>query len=202
MAAPAAAAAATSGALKPMLKIIGASLATLVAAGLIAVPLLLSLVFSLLAAPVSGAAAIGGPLVVGSWGTPEANYSVTAGFGYVDRSGCSICSEFHRGVDISAGCGAPVYAAGPGVVTAAGWDTGGYGNRVMIDHGGGIVSMYGHMPIGGIGVTVGQKVKAGDQLGIEGSTGKSTGCHLHFEIRSNDQSIDPLAFMRAREIRL
>jgi murein DD-endopeptidase MepM/ murein hydrolase activator NlpD len=186
-----------TGAHKPIVKAVGASLGALVGAALIAVPMFLTI----LGLPAGTVAPLGGgPLIVGQWGVPEVGYTVTAGFGYVDRSDCSVCSEFHRGVDLSAGCGQPVFAAGPGTVSVAGWDGSGYGNRIIVDHGGGYISMYGHMPDGGIRVTVGQTVTAGDQLGIEGSTGKSTGCHLHFEIRSDGQSVDPLAFMLERGI--
>jgi murein DD-endopeptidase MepM/ murein hydrolase activator NlpD len=189
----------STGAHKPILRIVGASAAALFGAFLVSVPLLLSL----LTAPLGVASSTGDrPLVVGDWGGPEAGYSVTAGFGRVDRSDCSICSSFHRGVDLSAGCRSPVFAAGPGTVLSAGWDTTGYGNQVTIDHGGGLTSTYGHMPDGGVMVAAGTVVKAGDQIGMEGSTGRSTGCHVHFEIRLDGQSIDPLAFMRARGITL
>jgi murein DD-endopeptidase MepM/ murein hydrolase activator NlpD len=203
MAAPTAVAAvaavAATGAHKTILRILATCTGIAVVAALTSV----SLFFALLTAPLSRAASAGSrPLTVGEWGAPEASYSVTAGFGYVDRSDCSVCATFHRGVDLSAGCRAPVYAAGPGTVLAAGWDASGYGNRVMIDHGAGVTSMYGHLPDGGIQVTAGQAVKAGDPLGVEGSTGKSTGCHLHFEIRRDGTSVDPLAFMNARGITL
>ncbi|MGL4339243.1 MAG: M23 family metallopeptidase [Rhodoglobus sp.] len=194
---PAQALAVSAGGSKMIVRIVAVSLGCMVGAFLISVPLLLTL----LTAPAAGPASAGGrPLVVGEWGAPEVGYSITAGFGYVDRSDCSVCSSFHRGVDLSAGCRAPIYAAGPGTVIAAGWDSTGYGNRVIIDHGGGITSVYGHMPDGGVLVPVGQSVVAGNQIGIEGSTGKSSGCHLHFEIRSGGQSVDPLAFMRGRGI--
>jgi murein DD-endopeptidase MepM/ murein hydrolase activator NlpD len=200
---PVVAAVATSGTLKPILRFVAVCAVTAFAAAVISGPLIFSLLIALLARPPALAAgALNGPLVVGDWAAPEAGYSKTAGFGYVDRSDCSVCSTFHRGVDVSTGCRSPVYAAGPGTVVAAGWDATGYGNRVTIDHGGGVTSMYGHLPNGGILVAVGQTVAAGDQLGVEGSTGKSTGCHLHFEIRLDGTSVDPLAFMNARGITL
>jgi murein DD-endopeptidase MepM/ murein hydrolase activator NlpD len=85
----------------------------------------------------------------------------------------------HDGVDLAAPVGTPIMAAGAGVVVRAGED-GGYGNAVLIDHGNGYLTHYGHL----IAATVmaGQRVAAGDQIGNEGSTGNSTGPHLHFEV--------------------
>ena len=102
---------------------------------------------------------------------------------------------YHKGVDIAAGFGTPVLAADSGRVFVAGWpDNTGYGNRVMIDHGNGYVTLYGHLSR--IYVTAGQTVKRGDQVGAEGSTGRSTGPHLHFEIRKGGAALNPLDFLR------
>ena len=86
----------------------------------------------------------------------------------------------HLAIDIAAGLGDPVWAADTGVVVFAGWSNGGYGNMVMIDHGNGWQSLYGHLSqvIAGCGQSVGQ----GQTIGLAGSTGNSTGPHLHFEI--------------------
>ena len=102
---------------------------------------------------------------------------------------------YHKGVDIATGMGTPVLAADAGRVVVAGWpDNTGYGNRVMLDHGNGYVTLYGHLSK--IYVTVGQTVKRGDQIGAEGSTGRSTGPHLHFEIRKGGVAINPLEFLK------
>jgi murein DD-endopeptidase MepM/ murein hydrolase activator NlpD len=92
------------------------------------------------------------------------------------------------------GCGATVYAAGPGEVRIAG-SYQGYGNAVLIDHGGELVTLYAHMQWGSLRVSVGREVVAGTPLGAEGNTGKSFGCHLHFEVRKSGTSIPPEPFM-------
>ena len=79
---------------------------------------------------------------------------------------------------------------------------GGYGNFVLIDHGSGIASAYGHIISGGILVGVGQSVGVGTNIARVGSTGDSTGCHLHFEIRVNGTAIDPQGFMAGQGITL
>lgn len=99
--------------------------------------------------------------------------------------------SMHTGTDIPAPGGTAILAAGSGVVIMAGW-YGAYGNAVIIDHGGGYTSLYGHQSR--IGVSVGDKVKAGEVIGYVGSTGWSTGNHLHFEVRVNGNPTDPLQF--------
>jgi len=103
---------------------------------------------------------------------------------------------FHAGIDISGGGinGKPILAAGGGTVIAAG-SRGGYGNVVMIDHGNGVVTVYGHQQNGGIRVSVGQRVKRGQRIGTVGSTGMSTGPHLHFEVRVNGSAVNPLNYL-------
>jgi len=102
---------------------------------------------------------------------------------------------YHTGLDI-ANAGAPdILAADAGTVTVAGWpDNVGYGNRVIIDHGNGFVTLYGHMQT--IYVTAGQTVNRGDAIGKMGSTGRSTGTHLHFEIRTGGKNQDPLGYLQ------
>ncbi|MEU8235822.1 peptidoglycan DD-metalloendopeptidase family protein [Actinoplanes sp. NPDC048967] len=102
--------------------------------------------------------------------------------------------RLHAGVDLAAPDGTPIRAAGAGVVVAAG-PAEGYGNAVLIDHGNGYLTHYGHMSV--ITTTVGQQVAAGDQIGNEGSTGHSTGPHLHFEVHqgSYKNPIEPTAWM-------
>lgn len=99
--------------------------------------------------------------------------------------------SLHTGTDIPAPGGTAIHAAGTGKVIMAGW-YGAYGNAVIIDHGGGYTSLYGHQSR--IGVSVGDQVKAGDVIGYVGTTGWSTGNHLHFEVRVNGNPTDPLQF--------
>ena len=101
-------------------------------------------------------------------------------------------SEFHQGVDIAAEIGTPIVATADGVVTAAGWN-GGYGNMVDVDHGGGIVTRYGHASA--VAVTVGQQVRRGQTIAYVGSTGRSTGPHLHYEVRVNGQPVNPAGYL-------
>jgi murein DD-endopeptidase MepM/ murein hydrolase activator NlpD len=98
-------------------------------------------------------------------------------------------TRFHAGVDIGAGWGSPIVAAGDGQVAAAGW-AGGYGREVQIAHGGGIVSVYGHMSE--IVAQAGSYVRRGQLIGYVGSSGLSTGPHLHFEVRMGGQPVNPL----------
>lgn len=105
--------------------------------------------------------------------------------------------RYHDGIDIgNAGFGAPVVAATDGIVTYAGV-MGGYGNCVMINHGSGIVTLYGHGQE--IKTTLGATVKQGDIIMTVGSTGNSTGPHLHFEVRKNGMAVDPIPFLKGSE---
>jgi murein DD-endopeptidase MepM/ murein hydrolase activator NlpD len=116
--------------------------------------------------------------VVG-WVNPLPQAVVTSCFGM--RWG-----HLHAGVDLAAPNGTPIRAAGAGIVLTEGLDAG-YGNAVLIDHGDGFLTHYGHMSA--ITVTDGQRVVAGQQIGDEGSTGHSTGPHLHFEVRQGPDRI-------------
>jgi murein DD-endopeptidase MepM/ murein hydrolase activator NlpD len=100
--------------------------------------------------------------------------------------------DFHPGLDISADYGRPVVATGDGLVGAAGHN-GAYGNMVMLDHGFGIVTKYGHLSR--IAVRSGQRVKRGDVIGYVGSTGRSTGSHLHYEIWMNGRLTNPMTLL-------
>ncbi|MBN2257899.1 MAG: peptidoglycan DD-metalloendopeptidase family protein [Anaerolineaceae bacterium] len=97
--------------------------------------------------------------------------------------------EGHQGIDISAGLGAPIYAADNGTVVYAGWNPNGYGNTVMIDHGTGYSTLYAHLSAVNVACAVG--VAQGQVIGYGGSTGNSTGPHLHFEIRYQGGTINP-----------
>lgn len=102
---------------------------------------------------------------------------------------------YHRALDIANSGGPNVAAADNGRVIVAGWpDNFGYGNRVMIDHGNGFVTLYGHLAQ--IFVTTGQTVRQGDAIGKMGSTGRSTGTHLHFEIRQGGAILNPLDYLK------
>lgn len=98
-------------------------------------------------------------------------------------------AEFHWGEDFAAACGTGVHSADAGVVRAAGWDQGGGGNRVEVDHGNGLVTTYNHL--GSISVREGQSVQFGEAIATVGTTGASTGCHLHFETIENGTHADP-----------
>ncbi len=102
-------------------------------------------------------------------------------------------SNFHNGLDLQAACGVNVDAAAEGTVKSAGWDNTGYGNRVVVDHGNGLETTYNHMS--SVAVKVGDKVSRGQQVGSAGTTGASTGCHLHFEVQVNGETIDPLKWL-------
>jgi len=109
---------------------------------------------------------------------------ITSNYGWRGR-------EFHRGIDIGAPLGTPVLAAKGGTVTFVG-RSGGLGNLIKIDHGGGLETWYAHLS--NIAVSVGQAVGAGDTIGRVGSTGRSTGPHLHFETRLNGESVNPVNY--------
>lgn len=100
--------------------------------------------------------------------------------------------EFHAGMDIDGNRGDLVAASANGVVTKAGWE-GGYGNLIEIDHGNGLTTRYGHLSRGD--VQIGDTVQRGQLIGLIGSTGRSTGPHLHYELRLNDKPINPRRFL-------
>jgi murein DD-endopeptidase MepM/ murein hydrolase activator NlpD len=100
----------------------------------------------------------------------------------------------HTGIDLRGDTGDPVRATANGRVTTASWQ-GGYGKMVEIDHGNGLSTRYGHMSV--IDVKVGDQVRIGQTIGKIGSTGRSTGPHLHYETRINDEAVDPQRFLRA-----
>ena len=102
-------------------------------------------------------------------------------------------TDFHPGIDIADDYGTPIVAAASGLVIEAGWNSGGYGNMVDVDHGNGIVTRYGHAEA--VAVSAGQYVEKGQIIAYMGSTGFSTGPHLHYEVRINDQAVNPAGYL-------
>lgn len=132
-----------------------------------------------------------------SFRLPVAGSYVTTGY----KAGGSLWSSgSHSGVDFRAASGSPVVAVGAGTVVEAGW-AGAYGNNIVIKMKDGSYTQYGHLS--SIGVSVGQRVTPGQQIGLSGSTGNSTGPHLHFEVRTSPEygsDINPVAYLRAHGV--
>lgn len=129
--------------------------------------------------------------------TPDAG-TVSALGSFIWPSSGSITqsySFYHKAIDIANRGGGPILAADAGAVVVAGWpDSSGYGNRVIVDHGNGYTTLYAHLSV--VQVVSGQRVKRGDVIGQMGNTGRSTGTHLHFEIRQGGALLNPLTFLR------
>jgi murein DD-endopeptidase MepM/ murein hydrolase activator NlpD len=106
-------------------------------------------------------------------------------------------SAMHAGIDLSGVIGTPIYATADGVITTAGYNSGGYGNLIKIDHGRGIETRYGHLSK--MTVYAGQRVKRGEMIGRMGSTGRSTGSHLHYEVRIDGRAVNPVPFMKSTD---
>jgi murein DD-endopeptidase MepM/ murein hydrolase activator NlpD len=117
---------------------------------------------------------------------------ITSGYGY-RTDPVTGASAFHSGIDFGSPCGTPIKAGGTGTIISAGFNSGGYGNMTLINHGGGLSTLYGHQS--SIIVSQGQSVTQGQVIGYVGSTGKSTGCHLHFEVRVNGNPVDPTGYL-------
>jgi murein DD-endopeptidase MepM/ murein hydrolase activator NlpD len=137
----------------------------------------------------------GGPAQVVVIGSGQVSFPVqaeiTSEFGYRMHPILGY-EKFHSGLDFGADYGEVIRSAAPGYVIFAGW-YGGYGNTVIIDHGNDVTTLYGHSD--GLYVQEGQQVQRGEPIALVGSTGLSTGPHLHFELRSNGEPVDPLPYM-------
>ena len=140
-----------------------------------------------------------GQISTSGWAKPSGGY-ISSAFGWRILYGRD---NFHKGTDLAGGCGANIYAASSGRVSYAayGWN-GGYGNEIMIDHGNGIVTRYGHIVDDGILVSSGQSIGVGTNIAQIGTTGDSTGCHLHFEVIVDGAVTDPVSFMADQGITL
>ena len=126
----------------------------------------------------------------------QADVSFTSGFGFRSdpfHAGAAM----HPGIDLAGAYGTPIYATADGTVLRAGWNAGGYGNLVEVDHGRGITTRYGHMSA--ILVSAGQHITRGQQIGRMGSTGRSTGNHLHYEVRIDGRAVNPIPFMKSTD---
>ena len=119
---------------------------------------------------------------------------ISSGFGFRSNPFTGGGGEFHPGLDFKGPYGAPIYAAARGTVSFVGQRSG-YGNCVEIDHGNGLVTRYAHMSA--FRTQLGKQVVPGEQIGQIGSTGRSTGPHLHFEVRINDRPVNPRPFLEA-----
>ena len=118
-------------------------------------------------------------------------FPIGPGFHYMSRGFTGVSA--HNGLDLCGAYGTPIYAAQSGVVTYASATSGGYGRHVIIDHGGGVQTLYGHCSA--IYVNEGDVVAKGQTIAAVGSTGWSTGPHLHFEVRVDGKTVDPLPYV-------
>lgn len=129
----------------------------------------------------------------GSMGLPVTGARLSSGYGSRIHP-ITGKRKTHTGVDLAAPQGTDIHAAEGGVVIVAEWWSG-YGNTVIIDHGDNVWTLYGHIRNGGIKVEKGQQVKRGEKIAEVGSTGNSTGPHLHFEVRINGNPVDPMPYL-------
>lgn len=148
------------------------------------------------AVPSTSSTSTGGAI---QWPFPTA-VPISSGFGGRQVAGCSFCSTFHQGVDFAPGAGTPIGVVADGTVIKVQANDGAFGNDVWVEHdvaGKKFVSVYGHMLDNSFQVVQGQQVEVGDVIGLVGSTGNSTGPHLHLEIRIDGVPVDPLAWLQA-----
>lgn len=124
--------------------------------------------------------------------SPVADLNESSGFGYRINPVTGAAGEFHNGSDYALACGTDVKAAAAGKVVEASSSAVGYGNRIVIEHGDGMKTTYNHLQ--SIGINKGQKVSAGDSIADLGTSGNSTGCHLHFEVVVDGKEVDPAKY--------
>lgn len=140
-----------------------------------------------------------GPAV--AWPFPSgAATPLSSGFGSRQVADCSFCSTNHQGLDFTPGAGTPIHVVSAGVVSRVDQGSGALGYNVWVDHvidGRPVTTVYAHMTAGSIAVAMGQRVTVGQVLGTVGSTGNSTGAHLHFEVHLAGTPVDPLPWLRA-----
>lgn len=120
---------------------------------------------------------------------PIEGASIASPFGYRVNPMGGFGDELHTGTDYAGACGTPVLSSRAGTVVESGWHAYGGGQRIVVDHGGGLETSYNHLSV--LGVNVGAEVSKGQNLGAVGSTGNSTGCHLHFELLVDGEKVDP-----------
>jgi murein DD-endopeptidase MepM/ murein hydrolase activator NlpD len=127
---------------------------------------------------------------------PVKTAAFTSGYGVRSdpfRGGAAM----HPGIDLAGPYGTPIYATADGTVLRAGWNNGGYGNLVEIDHGRGIATRYGHLSQ--VLVSAGDHINRGQLIARMGSTGRSTGSHLHYEVRIDGRPVNPIPFMKSTD---
>jgi murein DD-endopeptidase MepM/ murein hydrolase activator NlpD len=127
---------------------------------------------------------------------PVKTAAFTSGYGVRSdpfRGGAAM----HAGIDLAGPHGTPIYATADGTVRRSGWNSGGYGNLIELDHGRGIETRYGHLSR--MLVSASQPVKRGQLIGYMGSTGRSTGSHLHYEVRIDGRPVNPIPFMKSTD---
>jgi murein DD-endopeptidase MepM/ murein hydrolase activator NlpD len=127
---------------------------------------------------------------------PVRTAAFTSGYG-VRSDPFRGAAAMHAGIDLAGPVGTPIYATADGVVSEAGYNSGGYGNLIKLNHGRGIETRYGHLS--SLAVAPGQRVTRGQVIGRMGSTGRSTGSHLHYEVRIDGRAVNPIPFMKSTD---
>ncbi|MBG6189539.1 murein DD-endopeptidase MepM/ murein hydrolase activator NlpD [Arthrobacter sp. CAN_A212] len=129
------------------------------------------------------------PVDDAAFAPPIKGAAIASSFGYRVNPMGGFGNELHTGTDYAGACGTPVLASRAGTVVESGWHAYGGGQRIGVDHGGGLETSYNHLSV--LGVNVGTKVSKGQNVGAVGNTGNSTGCHLHFELLVDGEKVDP-----------
>jgi murein DD-endopeptidase MepM/ murein hydrolase activator NlpD len=127
---------------------------------------------------------------------PVKTAAFTSGYG-VRSDPFRGAAAMHAGIDLAGPTGTPIHATADGIVREAAWNNGGYGRLIKIDHGRGIETRYAHLS--SMSVSAGQRVTRGQVIGRMGSTGRSTGSHLHYEVRIDGRAVNPIPFMKSTD---